>query len=105
MSNINPNQNIVIEINLKRKPTKQLTTRNLLTMPLAMNEVDSDDLRTPVPRFTGLSEKVMIRSETVPTEIMEKDAPDILSPVHPSRSLRQLLQSNTFRNIQEDVEK
>ena len=81
MSKINHNQDIVIKINLNRKPIKQLTTRNLLTMPLAMNEVDSDELRTPVLRFTGLSEKVMIRSETVPNELREKDASDISMPV------------------------
>ena len=74
MSKVNPNPKLVIKINIK-KPTKHLTSRNLLTIPLAAIETDSDGVRTPATRVTGLTEKVMIRSETMPTELIERQTP------------------------------
>ena len=80
MSDVNPNEKIVIKINLKKKPNKQHSTSDLLTIPLAASETNSDVLRTPLLRLTGLSEKAMIRSVKV-TPVMSE-------LVTPSRSLR-----------------
>ena len=75
-----------------------------MTIPLAAIETESDGVRTPLTRVTGLSEKVMIRSETMPSELIERQTPFMSKVASPSRSLRQLMQSAEYRNIEEDFE-
>ena len=76
----------MIKINLKKKPTKQLTnnrTKNLFTVPEVTNAADSEEFKTPVPAVVEQSEKGMIRSDTMQTDISMEDSQALSKSVFP----------------------
>ena len=85
---VNPQQKSVVKIDPKKKPTQRLTTKNLKTYPLLKIETDSDELRTPAVRVTGINVKELFESETTPSEIRKPDAPFLSKVASQSRRLQ-----------------